>query len=202
MALQDSYTVTSGTGENSPYEGYPIAQAFTASSDYNISSVQLYLYRSGTLTSATVEIQETTGGLPNGSTIVSKTIVGSVIPTSLGWVEFAFATTPSLTNGVTYAIVLSIIGSSDFVVWNYNYVGGGDLGNSYSDELGWYVFPDIISPYQVYGDTASVYIDLAGTIAGVGAVTGILTKKFTNSNVATNSRLVAAGSNQVWIEDI
>jgi hypothetical protein len=222
MALQESYT-TIGAGENTPYEGYPIAQSFVTGLSYSISSVQLYLYRSGALTSATVEIQETTGGLPNGTVVVSKTIVGSVIPTSLGWVEFLFATTPTLTNGTTYAIVLSIIGSSEYVVWNYNYVDGEGLGHAYFDGTVWNVFPYAIALYQVYGEAGVTFIDLSGTVggigtltgalvekfsnlsgtvAGVGAMTGKLTKKFVNNNTATNSRLVVAGSNSIWYEDI
>jgi hypothetical protein len=204
MALQDYYN-SAQDGYNNIFEDQTIAQTFTANADYSISSVKLLLDRYSTVTSVTVSIQETTAGAPNGSVLATKTITGSTVQLTPTLIEFIFAAAVALTMGTVYAIVLTVVTTNNGEIdWYYSLQDGGYAGGSkwYYDTDAWYADTEVDYIFETYGEGGSNYVDLEGTVAGIGAIIGILTKKFTNSNVATNSRLVAAGSNQIWYEDI
>jgi hypothetical protein len=205
VAKQDYYD-TIGENGYSPDDSQAVAQTFAASSNYSLSSIKLYLDRVESMTSITVQLQATTDGAPNGTDLASKTVAGSAIPTTAAWVEFTFTTPVSVTEGVVYAIVLSVVGAGGWIDWYYpypaDYAGGTDWWFN-ADAEEWQIYdPDVDFMFETYGEGGSIYIDLAGTVSGAGTITGVLTKKFTNNNTATKSRLVAAGSNQIWIEDI
>lgn len=107
--LKDSYN----TGDDSAYGVYDttwVAQTFTASSNYNITSVKLKLWHvngGGAVGTVTVSIRATSAGSPTGSDLTSGTIDGSTIGTASpgAWFEAAL-TSYALTSGTKYAIVI------------------------------------------------------------------------------------------------
>lgn len=133
MILQDSFTELSGTTYSAFGQTYYLSQTFTASSDYNIASVKLFLIRSGASAGVvTVEIRTVDGSSPPKptSTVLCSSVldVSSLISGSeYRWIEFTFSSPAALTSGAQYAIVASTpVYTSWWRNWTTNpsYTGG------------------------------------------------------------------------------
>lgn len=149
-------------------------QTFTAPETFDITSIKWALVTgAGSPPDMTVSINTTLVGKPTLVVLVSKTQAYAT-----GTVEFTFATNPTLTSGVVYAIVGSIPagdgsnygrfdGSTDASYSGGNYTASGDSGVTWSapgDE------PDRDILFEVYGtSSAGGEIRRIGmTLLGVG----------------------------------
>jgi hypothetical protein len=200
------------------------AQTFTASQSYDIQSVKLWMYRSGSPGTITVSIRATTAGAPSGADLASVEFntTTDVATTPGGWVEITFDSSYSLTSGSVYAIVVEKAGST--LYWRSDDTspayGGGD--EWYSDNgSAWYEHSGRDMMFETYEVPAEV--DLTGTITGSGTVTGTLatTEELTGTisgsgtiigtlttfgglpnNRYAIQRLILFGSNGLYYEDI
>lgn len=88
---------------------YPndVAQSFQVSESNSLSNVRLYIKRSSTawMNNVTVRITGNSGGNP-GTTIASATLEHDDVGTSYSYISIPFGSTPTLTPGNTYWIVL------------------------------------------------------------------------------------------------
>ena len=186
-SIRDSYN----TGDNGSSVQNAVndweSQTFTPSENYDIISVKIKIYRQNTPGTITVEIQETTGGEPNGSVLAIGTINGNAIQETYQtaiFEEITFGTSYTLVNGTKYAIVIkaSTASGSNILYWRLDstsptYAGGSRLsstngGSSWSEDTS----RDFM--FETWGNTIMP------------------------SNVITYKRLVVVGNDQVWYEDI
>ena len=115
-----------------------MAQTFQASENYDIASVKLQFFRTGSPGTLTVSIRATSGGLPTGSDLASGTFDTSSITTSSpgDWYEISFGTPYSLSSGTTYAIVCRVPSGngSNYLLWRTDtaagYANGQRCGSS------------------------------------------------------------------------
>lgn len=110
MALQDYYNTGDDTFIAATSTQW-LAQTFTANQTYTIGSVKLKLYRSVTPpTNVLVSIRATDGsGHPTGGDLTTGSIAGSSITEGTPGAFHEIDLTPyELTNGIKYAIVLTV----------------------------------------------------------------------------------------------
>ena len=140
-------------GTPSDYYG---GQSFTTSEAYNLYSVRVKLQKT-TTEDATVKIYATSGGLPTGAALASKTIATAGIPSSVDWVEFIFDSPPSLSNGVMYFIEVSSSGADlrfydDHLTGSYS---GGQRWIHPSNAEGWSnSYPNDDHSFETYKSAA------------------------------------------------
>jgi hypothetical protein len=125
MGLAPGSALASGTLDQSNDAGlvpaadvwgaHVFAQTFTASLSGSIPEVDMYMDGIGPIT---IGIRATALGLPTGPDLVTS---GSVGLGTEAWYAFTFSTPPSVTAGLTYAIVFTLSDSN--VTW-------GDYGTS------------------------------------------------------------------------
>lgn len=139
MAIKDYYN----TGDdNSAFyiDNFPtryLAQTFTAGADYEIGSVKLKGFRTGSLGNLTIEIWATVAGLPAGGPLTSGIYDASALATAAPYPWFEVFVTPlALTSGQKYAIVLKNPASGR-ITWRVDAGGGYGGGNTcYSNNSG------------------------------------------------------------------
>lgn len=130
MAVVQSYT----TGYDDLYvvgANQYVSQTFRASSDYDIYAVRLPIAMNpGATGNITVSIKATVALKPSGGDLASKTIDVTTItdwadyPAAITWTNINFDAPTSLTDTVTYAIVIT--GTEDNqIVWQYDSTSGG-----------------------------------------------------------------------------
>lgn len=143
MALQDSYT--SGDDGQETISGSAFAaQIFTASSTYDLSSVELYVNKNGAGGSIDVIIFPVSGGEPSlgGGSVSSGSFDSSGLAGNT-WQAVAMSAA-SLSSGTQYAIVVSA--DNDGCVWRRDgssptYAGGyaslsADGGSNWTNDTG------------------------------------------------------------------
>lgn len=179
MAVVDSYT-TGDDSQRSVYQANWEGQSFTASQDYDISSVEIKVYKSGSPSGdLTVSIRATDGsGLPTGGDLASGAIAcSSITDTSApgDWYEITFGAAYSLSSGTKYAIVVraTSANSSNRIFLRADSsspsYGGGNLvissnaGTSWSNASTW----DVV--FKTYESDVE-YVELSGTIAAESVV--------------------------------
>jgi len=112
-----------------------LAQSFEISSGNTVETIKLWLKKVGSPTgNLTLTIETDSGGDPSGTPVTngtSHTVAASTLSTAYGWIEFTFATNPTLSGTTTYWLVLSTSDSAD----EFNYVtwGADDSVPSYAD---------------------------------------------------------------------
>jgi len=194
--LQESYN----TGEDNQDAFFGInwaAQTFTTLSAYDISSVKVKVYRTGSPGTVTCHLRDTTGGKPSGPDRAIGTTQGNDFGTDGGgtWVEITFNTSYSLSSGVMYAIVLDNASGVAANRGNWKkdasgptYTGGA---NQYSSNSGvdWTTYTAADNMFETWGE-GKTYSELAGTIAAVSDVSGNLDTTL----VSTLSGTIAAVS--------
>lgn len=167
--------------------------------------------------------------IPTGGDLanLSGSIANSSVGTSLAWYEFTF-TGALLTSGVTYAIVMRCDEANAQVDPEIGYQAGNPYadGNACFDnnDDNWTSQADPDFNFEVYGIssivelsgtiaaqstvsgnlTAGVVTELSGTIAAQSSVSGDLGSVTVGLDVvaAYIKRLVVAGNNEIWYEDI
>lgn len=140
-------------------------QTFTLDADTNrIDKISIYSQATDTFT-ATVYLYATSGGLPTGVALASKS-VNFTIQGSMTWNEFTFASPVTVTPSVVYAIAVSVPdgGVGTRLDWDYNNAGGYANGQSfYSSDSGgtWNADASNDNDLKVYGGflgtTGSIY---------------------------------------------
>ena len=226
MALKEFYNTNddiSGTITTTAW----YAQTWTTTSSYNISSVKLKLYWSGSApANVIVGIRATTEGKPSGADLTSGSILGSAVTEgSPGTFIEIPLTSYALADATKYAIVVRVDTNSCY--WRADnssptYDGGNGCSSTNSGvawTTGSYDFM-----FEVYGSSTTYselsgtiegagalsgnlssdsISELSGTIAGIGAMSGNLGSVLVNISSDINyKRLVAAGSNGFYYEDI
>lgn len=106
MGVLREYWETGYDADRSIYGSSWAAQTFKAQSNYTITSVKLYGYRSGNCGTLTVSIRNSSAGVPTGSDLCSGTIAQASIPTNIDWIEIDLGDGTPLTSGTIYAIVV------------------------------------------------------------------------------------------------
>ena len=110
QTLDQSYPTWNTRGEylglNS---GQSIGQSFKAGLSGPLSRIAVGMTSSGTVTQITAEIYLASGGNATGSALATKTIVGTIVPTSSGGAltVFDFASPATVAAGSTYVIVMT-----------------------------------------------------------------------------------------------
>ncbi len=114
-------------------------QTFTTSQAHTVSSVRLYIQRTGNPGTVTTSIKRTTGGIPTGTDLGAATYNGNNFATSPSWYEFAFSPEIRLESSTQYAVVVRAIDGSaaNKVEWCMVNAGGLANGNAgYSTDSG------------------------------------------------------------------
>ena len=211
---------------------YRLGQTFKAESSYSLTKEELLIYREGVPPNITVEIQDTTAGVPNNNVLATQSVDISAITedTDGEWIAIVFDTPAVLTNGETYAIVvgdgwtdasnrfrwrqyitsdLYADGAKYYASTGENWVGTADdftfknysgVGVAYADMVG--------TGGGTGGGSAALEIttmtDMVATGGGTGGGSAVLLVSGFPSGTAetTYKRVVVAGSDQIYYEDI
>ncbi|MBA7573105.1 hypothetical protein ES708_14905 [subsurface metagenome] len=119
------------------------AQTFTPQISHDLTKVELYLYREGTIGTVTVSIRNTDAShLPTGGDLVSNSFNGMELGTSEAWKAIALAYS-RLFIDTEYAIVTRLAGGSSFnwLKWrgtaNSNPYTRGEAYTSYDSGVTW-----------------------------------------------------------------
>lgn len=101
------------------------AQSFTVSTTTPVTSVRLYLkkYANVWMNDITVKITNNVSGRPGNTTLASATLGASGVTTSYNYLSVPFTSTPTLTPGTTYWLVLDTQNT-----WNSYYIWGASQG--------------------------------------------------------------------------
>jgi len=125
------------------------AQTFTASDAYQISGVDVRLYRIGAPGTVTASLRAIALGVPDGADLAVGTINGNLLSTyNRGeWEKIVFTTNYQLTSGVTYSIVLRATTGNiaNQVVWRDDSTGtyaGGTRCASVNSGGAWGIYPN------------------------------------------------------------
>jgi len=178
MALFQSYE-SGGAVLIGSYVNHTMMQTFTPALQHELTSVQLYVRRFGTITDVIVSIYTTTGGLPTGNALVSKTIDGSGWSDSDNvWAVWTFDTQITLAVGTQYAIVIEpgSYNNSNCPLWYYDATGAYTGGSSGIADPTWRTLAYDMY-FREYGDRASQPVD----------------KTY-------SKELIAIGNDEVWYE--
>ena len=159
MATLKDYCNTGDDSNYSVRSTWFFVQTFTASSSYEITSVKVQIFKTGTpVGNLNINIYEVdVNHKPTGASLTSGSIVADSISTVKAFVEIAL-TPYQLTSGTEYAIVVSCPDSSvgNLVNWRKDavnsYVGGvvgysGDSGSTWSVAA-----TDGDAMFETYGD--------------------------------------------------
>jgi Tfp pilus assembly protein PilX len=119
--LPPAYDINFGNAASSE----DFAKSFTLSQAYSFNSVQLYIKKVGTPSNATVRILYDNAGAP-GSAVpgLTGTLIATQVTSSYGWVVVTLPTTPILTSGVTYWLIIDSATNAS----NYYVLGGNANG--------------------------------------------------------------------------
>jgi hypothetical protein len=121
------------------------AQTFTATDSYQISGIDVRLYRSGAAPgNITARLRAVALGVPDGPDLATGTINGNNITTyNRGeWYKIIFTTNVQLTSGTTYSVVLDAAAGNavNFIVWRDSSTGtyaGGTRCASANSGVAW-----------------------------------------------------------------
>lgn len=181
--LEESYT-----GTNSAYPPISgttlLAQSWTTTSAYDISKVELLLYRVGTPPNITVTIEGVASGspdYPDDSPLASVSVDVSGITTDSGgeWVACVFSSPASLSDATQYFIVIDdgYTDASNRYIWlgdtsadNY---AGGERVRTINDRGSW-ISLNYEGTFKTYSGSVGTPVDITGTIDAVSGMTGTL----------------------------
>lgn len=178
-SFEGAQTQNFSTGTNNG--GRWLAQIFTASESYQITTVEVLIYRIGVPTAINISITPVVadGGLFSPDDIVSNLATGTIAGTDAGtdtggtWVGITLGAGAALTSGVKYAITLSSTVAGD-IRWigqtNNGYAGGNYSRDLYGDED--WIAQDWDLTFKTYQSVT--ILGLAGTSVGASSVTGAI----------------------------
>lgn len=106
-----------------------VAQSFKAGITENLNYISLYLKKTSTPNNATVYITEDNSSKPDTTELASGTLYSGLITTTFAWVDIALDSTPLLTSGETYWIIIdSLVPKA-----TRYYTTGENIDTSYTD---------------------------------------------------------------------
>lgn len=112
-----------------------IGQSFIANETGTLPKVSVLLAKNGSPSSnLTVRIMTNSSGKPSNTTLASATIAPSLVGTTASWIDVAFSSPASLTNGTTYWLLLDYGSNSTSNYWKWRY----DSGAGYTSGTGKY----------------------------------------------------------------
>jgi len=112
-----------------------IAQSFTAGSTGALTKVSVYLAKVGSPGSnLTLRITTDSNGRPNTSDITNQAITPGMVGASASWIDIPLATSPNVTQGTKYWIVLDYNSHSTANYWNWR----KDNTDAYTNNTGKY----------------------------------------------------------------
>jgi hypothetical protein len=201
--LFDSYNAGDNSGQSIDNASW-YAQTFTASDTYQITSVKLLIYRSGSPGTVTVTINTASSNLPTSTILVSATTNGNTLPTGspYEWREITFATNPILTSGTQYAIVVH--SAAGTLIWRVDtssptYTGGrGCVSND--GGVGWAGQNTVDTMFETWGDLPTYK-----TFSTVSTATSSETVNLSVSGIViieTNSTVFSLESGKLTITGI
>ena len=161
--LKDSYTSDSGSIASVSASNTEWAQAYTPATTYDVTSVKLKLRRTGLPGTMTVELQDTSSGLPGGTVLATGTYDADTLSSVAGtWTELFFDDPYAVTASTQYAIVIHCAGATGLnnIDWWYDSSGsytGGYASRSTSGGSSWTAFTSIDLTFEVWG-TAGVTV--------------------------------------------
>lgn len=108
MALKEYFNETPNAAVTMVSSSRWCAQSWTTTSSYDIASVKVRLYRSGTPGTVTVSIRAASGDAPTGGDLASGTTDGDTLTTDTAgeWREVTFGSSYTLSSGIKYTIVV------------------------------------------------------------------------------------------------
>lgn len=157
MALQDYYNL-GDDGQLAYSTTTWRGQTFTASSNYDLTSIKIKVYKTGSVGNTVVEVYATSGGLPTGSALSTGSIANTSLSFSATWTEITMSAF-SPVSGTQYAITVHSTGSTCW--WRRDatsptYAGGTAISSSDSGSS-WSSSPTLDYMFEVYG-TSSIVI--------------------------------------------
>ena len=154
--ILDQQQPTEGSGWVGVTSTKSAGQTFTAGVTGSLSRISLMLGVNSANTDLTVQIYDTSGGLPTGSPLATTTIprssvnVVGPVEDPLGWVNATFAAPPSIAAGHQYAIVLhtsSTTGHYRMGAADNLYSGGTTVAHN---ETGWFQMTAFDAAFKTY----------------------------------------------------
>ena len=142
------------------------AQSFIAVGTDSLNKLSLYLGKTGSPANLSIRITTDNGGEPDTSDLANTTISEAQVGTTASWVDVAFSSPPSLTNGTKYWIVLdgSTSGSN---YWHWR----RDSTDGYASNTGKY-----ISSNHNWSNSAATWSNVSGDLAFRVWIGGTITK--------------------------
>lgn len=168
-----------------------IAMTFTASKDYDISSVRVKVHKLGTpVGTATLAVRATASSKPTGPDLAFGTFDGDALGASPGeWIEIALNTPVSLTMGVMYALVMRApsAGATNYCVWRDDITSplypGGTYNYSTNNGSTWTIFSTADFMFETY-EAGGAEVELDFVLVGTGTFTTTLESTETTDVVA------------------
>lgn len=110
------------------------AQSFIPTASGTLNKAQMYLKKVGNPGDLTFRLVTQSGSDPSRTTLASGTIAASSVTGTYGWIEGYFTTSPALTGGTKYWLMLNApaINSSNYYIW------GQDTSDGYASNTGKY----------------------------------------------------------------
>jgi len=193
-----------------------ISQGFKPNTSSTVTKIRLWLKKTGTpagTDTLTLVIQTDSSGVPSGSAVTNGTSntvdISDTLTTSYAWVEFTFATNPSLTAGTQYHLVLQgafTISASNYVQWgadNYDIIyANGSM--SYYDDTTWVADSLYNACFEVYitngarGNDGVAIWDFASKNMLLGIFGTQLYKMDKNSAGTPNGNWSVIGGGSAW----
>jgi len=188
---------------------------------HSIASVKVFGRRLGTPGTFKVSVQGVDGSqLPDGVELASGSVNANVWTTDVGgaWYEITLDSPYFLTDNVMYALVFTAPdnpgGEPDMIMLRSNNVDADYTRGHYCSRAGgggsWYKDTDKDFYFEEWSATTKFeYYDTGGTtwngLHGDAMYAQTFTPQFNfnpPADIVTYKRLVAAGNNTVWYEDI
>lgn len=185
---------------------YQVSEAFTPASNHTVTSVKLYLQKTGSpLGNMTVSLRLTSAHLPTGSDLISGQINASTLTTSGAWYQINMASTYALKANTEYAVVLndSSDASGNCPQTGANYTAGYTNGLMGAYNYGWSLTVTKDIEFQIWGDAdtlsaSSVSVNQT-TIQKPSLFQALFTDQFYNvSGFIFGQNMSGSWVNQTW----
>lgn len=173
------------TGEDSSYYSNSatrqICQTFIPSADCVLTSVQVYVFRTGAPGDVRVAIETTATGKPTGTEVDATVVDGDQWGLAVGnrdWEVIAMTGGQTLTGGVTYAVVIGpgdAFDNDNRPEWRGDLSAAGFADGSFgyaNDGATWTMLTDDDMYFRIYGNAVSSGV--AGSVLPIVAMRGLI----------------------------
>ena len=193
-SLKDSFA----TGDDNDSTTWAIAQivgqTWTASSSYQLSSIELYMRRVGNPGNVILNIRTTTDGNPLSANLASIELVASSIPATNSWVRFDIPTSTIIDIEAGSIYWWGVYAASGNPEGNYyairfdkdNGYNGGHVTNWSSLKRIWAKSLGFDNLFRIYGE------ELITTMTVTETVTVVITETITETLTQTTTETVTA----------